>query len=154
MELSFDTKMNILSEFLSGYYVTEDDMYIISSETDCVVWNVMESEGNKDVMKYDEEKESYILNEGVSFYDFDVMSEDDVVCNDWYGDYYQGESEVSQLYKDCDDYTVVIIQVVRSGSVCLDTETFEITSDENTKYNSLPRGFVVINHKVYPLEDG
>ena len=148
--LSFETQMRIMCEFLCGYYVIESDGYITSSETDCQVFNVMEFEGNSDEIHYDDYHECYYMNDD-SPMKFDSYMEDDVVCNDYFGDYYSDSGELSEKYKECDDYTVIWIHPVKSGSVTLDVNNFEICSDENSSYDT-PSGYVVINHEVFPLE--
>ena len=116
MTIDFETRMNILSEFLSGEYYIEGDGYIVSSETDCVVYNVMEMEGSEDVMDYDEEEGVYVLKDGLCISDFDCMNEEDVVCNDWYGEWYSDCGELSEEYLECDDYTIIWIHPVKSRS--------------------------------------
>ncbi len=151
MEIDFETRMNILSEFLSGYYHIENDGYITSSETDCCVYNVMEMEGSEDVMDYDKEEGVYKLKKPLSICDYDLIEENDVVCNDWYGEYYSDCGELSETYTECDDYTILWIHPVKSGSVTLEVDTGKIFGDENTKYDT-PYSYVVVGGKVYSLE--
>ena len=151
MKLDFETRMSILSEFLSGYYVVESDGYIVSSETDCVVYNVMTFDG-KDVIHWDEETEEYYTDKDVLHLPVgDGGEEEDVVCNEWYGDYYSDCGECGESYKECEDYTIVWIHPVKSGSVTLEVDTGMIYGDENTKYDT-PYCYVIINNECHTLD--
>ena len=145
---TFEKQMMILSEFLCGDYYIEDEGYIESSDTDCMVWNVMEMEGG-DNIKYDEVEEVYYIKKQVGM--LDCSQEDDIVCSEYSDVYYGDEEEVSQSYTDCDDNTVIWIHPVKSGSVVLDLEDYSISGGENSSYDT-PSSFVIIGNKSYPLE--
>lgn len=149
---TFTRQMTILSEFLCGDYYIEDEGYIESSDTDNMVWNVMEMEGG-DNIKYDEVDDVYYMDGGrlKSPCDLPLIEENDIVCGEYTDVYYSDEEEVSQSFTDCDDNTVIWIHPVKSGSVVLDLEDYSISGGENTSYDT-PSSFVIVGNKSYPLE--
>lgn len=149
---TFTQQMTILSQFLCGDYYIEDEGYIESSDTDNMVWNVMEYEGG-DNIKYDEVEEVYYMGGGrlKTPCDLPLIEENDIVCGDYTENYYSDEEEVSQSYTNCDDNTVIWIHPVKSGSVVLDLEDYTISGGENSSYDT-PSTFVIIDNKSYPLE--
>jgi len=149
---TFTRQMMILSEFLCGDYYIEDEGLIESSDTDNMVWNVMEYEGG-DTIKYDEVDDVYYMDGGrlKSPCDLPLIEENDIVCGDYTDVYYGDEEEVSQSFTDCDDNTVIWIHPVKSGSVVLDLEDYSISGGENTSYDT-PSSFVIVGNKSYPLE--
>ena len=149
---TFTQQMKLLSEFLCGDYYIEDEGYIESSNTDCCVYNVMTFD-TKDVIQWDKETEEYYTEESVMkiWDNSDYIYEEDVVCGDYTENYYSDVEEVSQLYTNCDDNTVIWIHPVKSGSVVLDLTDYTISSGENTSYDT-PSTFVIIGNKSYPLE--